>query len=77
MIPKGGEAILGNVTHSPDDPGNELLTADVGVTIEGPKNHTLGKFLRYRSRVDAPNAEAGILQSRGGLYFGRHYCQAS
>lgn len=70
MIPKGGEAIWGNVTHSPDDPGNELLTADVGVTIEGPKNHTLGKFLRYRSRVDAPNAEAGILQTEEDFTLG-------
>ncbi|KAM9911192.1 hypothetical protein OXX69_003753 [Metschnikowia pulcherrima] len=60
MIPKGGELIWGNLTHSPDDPGNELLTADVGVTIEGPKNHTLGKFIRYRSRDESASSEVGI-----------------
>ncbi|GEQ72793.1 hypothetical protein JCM33374_g6481 [Metschnikowia sp. JCM 33374] len=63
MIPKGGSTIWGDTTNSPDDPSNELLTEDVDVKIEGPKNHTLGKFIRYRSRAESANAEAGITQN--------------
>ncbi|OBA22100.1 LACT-domain-containing protein [Metschnikowia bicuspidata var. bicuspidata NRRL YB-4993] len=60
MIPRGGAAIWGNATHSPDDPGNALLTDDTGVTVAGPKNRTLGKFIRYRSRDKASRGTAGI-----------------
>lgn len=57
MIPRGGDLIWGNLTHSPDDPANELVT-DLDVELEGPKNRTFGKFIRYRSRENAAGDDA-------------------
>lgn len=56
MIPKGGDSIWGNLTSSPDDPGNTLSTSGVDAEMSGPKNDTVGKFVRYRGEaVDTEN----------------------
>lgn len=60
MIPKGGDIIWGNLTYSPDDPSNTLLTNVSEVEIRGPKDHTFGKFIRYRSRNGKINKATGI-----------------
>lgn len=65
MIPKGGDAVWGNLTNSPDDPSNTLQTDVSDENIKGPKDETFGKFLRYRSRNGKINPETGIdLMSR-------------
>lgn len=49
MIPKGGDIIWGNLTSSPDDPTNELLTEVSEVSLGGSKNETFGPFFRYHA----------------------------
>lgn len=60
MMPKGGDAVWGNLTHSPDDPSNTLQTNVSDEDISGPKDETFGKFIRYRSRNGQINAKTGI-----------------
>lgn len=60
MIPKGGDAVWGNLTYAPDDPSNTLQTNVSDVNIKGPKDQTMGRFLRYRSRNGKINAKTGI-----------------
>lgn len=60
MIPKGGDAIWGNLTHSPDDPSNTLKTNVSDEDISGPKDQTFGKFMRYRARNGKINKDTGI-----------------
>lgn len=50
MLPKGGDLIWGNLTHSPDDPTNSLLTNLSDFEIEGPHNESLGTFIRFDSK---------------------------
>lgn len=58
MMPKGGDLIWGNLTYSPDDPTNKLLTDDI--ELEGPKDETFGSFIRYRAKKAQTNDEANI-----------------
>lgn len=60
MMPKGGDTVWGNLTYAPDDPSNTLKTNVSDEDIKGPKDETMGKFLRYRSRNGKVNAKTGI-----------------
>lgn len=61
MMPKGGDAIWGNLTHSPDDPTNELSTEIEGSKeLEGPRDQSFGPFIRYKARRAGRNEAAKI-----------------
>lgn len=64
MIPKGGEAIWGNLTWSPDDPTNDLQTDVADVSIEGSKNETFGPFIRYHASKENAESITGIKETK-------------
>lgn len=64
MIPKGGELIWGNLTLSPDDPTNELLTEVSEAEIGGSKNETFGPFIRYHASKSNAASITGIEEDK-------------
>lgn len=55
MLPKGGDVIWGNLTHSPDDPSNTLMTNLTDIEIEGTHKESLGSFIRFESKKNKAN----------------------
>lgn len=60
MIPKGGDAIWGNLTQSPDDRTNQPHSNDSDVSVEDFKNETFGPFIRYHARKSNASSITGI-----------------
>lgn len=60
MLPKGGDAIWGNLTKSPDDPPSNPERNVSDASVQGYKNVTYGPFIRYHARKSNAASITGI-----------------